>query len=96
MATIRNTKPVSLCIVTIDGNQLLMPSDKGLKLVELLQHAQTARWDYSDRSDGRTYIIGGSVDAEYRAVKQSQLKLPEAESRPKPARGQTLLLESDL
>lgn len=93
MATTRNTKAVSLCIVTVQHIQLLMPSDKGLKLVELLQHAQHAQWDYSDRSDGRTYVVGEQVEAEYRAVKQSQLKLPESETPPKPARGQTLLLE---
>ncbi|SDO77676.1 hypothetical protein SAMN05216303_102327 [Rhodoferax sp. OV413] len=95
MATNRNTKPVSLCIVTISHTQFLMPADKGLKLVELLQHAQHAQWDYSDRSDGRTYIVGEQVEAEYRAVKQSQLKLQKSETPEKPARGQTLLLERD-
>jgi hypothetical protein len=46
MAT-RSTKPTSICRVSIDHRDYLMPADKGMKLVELLQPAVECRRDYA-------------------------------------------------
>lgn len=79
-------KPVAMCCVSIAHSDYLMPADKGMKLVELLQSAFEARRDYGDR--GYTYAIGEQPSVELSLVKASQIKAKRTECN---AAGQMLL-----
>lgn len=72
-----------LCIVSIDiCTQLLLPANKGLQLVALLQSAQLVELDYATaRSDGAYEVKEDAVRVEYRAVKGSQIRQRSAASR---------------
>jgi hypothetical protein len=70
-------KPVSMCCVTIGGfEEFLMPADKGMKLVELLQHAVHCRRDYE--SHDYRYHVKDAPAVELRLVKPSQIVMPRA------------------
>ena len=68
----RPIKAVPMCCVTINYVAFLMPADKGMKLVELLQSAFDAHKDYRDR--GYIYQIGEQPSVEFCLVRASQLK----------------------
>ncbi len=77
------TRDTNLCIVSIDlCTQLLMPANKGLQLVALLQSAQLVELDYaSARVDYAYEVKEAAVRVEYRAVKSSQIRQPDAAPR---------------
>jgi len=79
-------KPVAMCCVSIAYNDYLMPADKGMKLVELLQSAFAARKGYGDH--GYTYAFGEQPSVELSLVKASQIKARRADTN---AAGQMLL-----
>lgn len=64
----------AMCNVTIEYVELLLPADKGLKLVELLQHAVTCRKRYEE--GGQTYTAEEAVPVEFTSVKLSQIRMP--------------------
>jgi hypothetical protein len=65
-------KPVAMCCVSIAHNDYLLPADKGMKLVELLQSAFETRKDWGDRSF--SYQVGDQPHVEFCLVKASQIK----------------------
>lgn len=66
-------KPVPMCCVTIGIiGQYIMPADKGMKLVELLQTAFEANRNYADR--GYVYDVGDQPEVEFALVKPSQIR----------------------
>lgn len=65
-------KPVPMCCVTIDFRCYIMPADKGMKLVELLQTAFEADKNYADR--GYVYGVGDQPEVEFAMVKPSQIR----------------------
>jgi len=65
-------KPVAMCCVTIGYKEYLLPADKGMKLVELLQSAFETEKKYESR--GYTYYVGDQPEVELALVKASQLK----------------------
>ena len=65
-------KPVAMCCVTIGYMVYLMPADKGMKVVELMQEAFDTSKSYEDR--GYCYHVGEQPSVEYCLVKPSQLK----------------------
>lgn len=79
-------KPAPMCCVSIAHSDYLMPADKGMKLVELLQSAFKARRDYGD--GGYTYVIGEQPSVELSLVKASQIKARRTDTN---AAGQMLL-----
>lgn len=70
--TTRQTKPVAMCCVTIDYQEFLMPADKGMKVVELLQSAFKCERRYDERSD-RKYYIGEQPQVEFALVRSNQV-----------------------
>lgn len=77
-------KAVAMCCVTIGHQDFLLPADKGMKLVEIMQSAFSAEKRYGDRA--YAYYLGDQPAVELALVRESQLK-------PKPADlgGQRLL-----
>lgn len=71
MATTKKP-PQRLCCVSIDYHSLLLPADKGRKLVELLEDAVRVRQHF----DGRTpvFLIEEPVQVEYHSVKPDQVR----------------------
>ena len=71
MATTKKP-PQRLCCVSIDYHSLLLPADKGRKLVELLEDAVRVRQHH----DGRTavFLIEEPVQVEYHSVKPDQVR----------------------
>ena len=59
-------KPVPMCCVNIDFNYYIMPADKGMKLVELLQTAFKANKNYDDR--GYVYGVGDQPEVDRKSV----------------------------
>jgi hypothetical protein len=75
------TKQVQLCCISIGYQDLLMPADKGMKVLELLQSAVSCK---------RTYEAGYAYTAEdqptlgLELVKASQVRMPEGSIAPSP------------
>jgi hypothetical protein len=79
-------KAVAMCCVSIAHNDYLLPADKGMKLVELLQSAFAAQKYYGDH--GYTYAFGEQPSVELSLVKASQIKARRTDTN---AAGQMLL-----
>lgn len=65
-------KPVAMCCVTIGYEEYLLPADKGMKLVELLQSAFKTERKYG--GGGYFYYLGDQPEVVLTLVKASQLK----------------------
>ena len=77
------TKPApNLCVVNVHHLQLLLPMDKGMKLVELLQHAVRVDRDWIDHAT--VYTVRGSdpLDVELAMVRSNQVRMPNGELHP--------------
>lgn len=80
-------KPVAMCCVTIGYHKYLLPSDKGMKLVEILQSALQTEKQYDSRLNC-VYYVGDQPEVGLTLVKASQLKQ-------KPKDGDQLLIGMD-
>jgi hypothetical protein len=71
------TRPANtpLAFVEIGLVDLLMPLNKALQLVELMQHAVTCKPDY-ERGLGRQYTPGATPDVSIVNVRPDQLVAP--------------------
>lgn len=67
-----------MCCVAIGYQTYLLPSDRGMKLVELLQSAVECERTYDI---GFAYVPGDQPEVTYAVVKASQIKAPSAEHR---------------
>jgi hypothetical protein len=74
MAT-RAAKNAAMCCVSIDHNDFLLPADKGMKLVELLQHAVCCDRHYESRD--YSYKVHDAPAVEFYLVKPSQIVMPQ-------------------
>lgn len=72
-------KPVPMCCVTIDHNTFLLPVDKGMKLVELMQHAVSCDCRYDA---GYRYLVRETPSIELAVVKPSQVVMPRGAEPP--------------
>lgn len=63
-----------MCVVSVDFQYLMLPADKGMKLVELLQSAVRVEPEYRDRD--YSYQVGDQPSVEYKSVKASQVRMP--------------------
>lgn len=79
-------KPVPMCCVSIGHSDYLMPADKGMKLVDLLQSAFATRKDFGDRN--YFYVIGDQPEVEFALVRPSQIRQQSADTN---GAGQRLL-----
>ncbi len=75
------TKP--MCCVAIGYKTLLMPADKGMKLVELLQYAVECERRYASHE---AYAVGEHPRVELIMVKPGQIQMPEGVVESMPAR----------
>lgn len=64
-------KPVAMCCVSIGYQDFLLPADKGMKLVELLQSAFQVEKSYANRT---SYVVGDQPEVELALVRASQIK----------------------
>lgn len=68
------------CVVTIGYQTLVLPANKGMALVELLQHAVTAEPKFMSLRD--TYTVGEQPRVELSLVKPEQLIFPDGSKVP--------------
>lgn len=75
----RTTKSGPMCVVNIGFHcELLMPADKGMKLVALLQDSLLVRLDYQGTSAKNLYVSGDLPEVNYTSVKPDQVVMPQA------------------
>lgn len=77
-------KAVAMCCVTIGHLDFLLPADKGMRLVEIMQSAFSAEKRYGERA--YAYYLGEQPAVELALVRESQLK-----QKPNNQDGQRLL-----
>jgi hypothetical protein len=86
----RPVKPVPMCCVSIGYHvELIMPTDKGMKLVDILQSSFVCKKDYEERG----YVYRPEDEApcvEFATVSPKQIR-----AMTTPRRAGTLLLEND-
>lgn len=76
------SKPTQqMAFIAIGHNYFLMESSKGMKVVELMQHAVKADWNYH-ADEGRSYTAHGPVEVELRLVRADQVHMPQGEPVP--------------
>lgn len=71
----RPAKTVPMCCVTINYQKFLMPADKGMKVVELMQSAFACEESYGERG----YVFQPETEqpsVEYKLVRANQIKAP--------------------
>jgi hypothetical protein len=87
-------KNVPMCVVNIGYHcELLMPADKGMKLVTLLQESMLVRLDYQAASRN-VYVASDAPEVTYSSVKANQVVMPNATPTPQRRKG-PLLLENN-
>lgn len=69
------TKTVQLCCLSIGYNNYLMPMDKAMKVMELMQSAVSCNKEYSGGSQF-TYSVGDQPQCGLDMVKPSQVNTP--------------------
>lgn len=67
-------KPTPMCCVSISYFDLLLPADKGMKLVEILTHAIEVKKDYDE--GGYVYVPQQAPEVQYSAVKTHRIRAP--------------------
>lgn len=86
----RPAKPVPLCCISIGYHvELILPTDKGMKLVDILQSSFVCNKSYEDRG----YVYRPEDEAprvEFETVSPKQIR-----AKTTPQRAGTLLLEND-
>lgn len=75
----RATKPVPMCCVQIGYESYLLPSDKGMKVVELMQSAFTCERNYGPT--GFTYQAVEQPNVEFALVRANQVVAPKGDSK---------------
>jgi hypothetical protein len=90
----RPTKSVAMCFISIGYHlELLMPADKGMKVVELLQSAYACEKNFTC-DPGYSYTPKeAQPEVEFALVRASQIRAPKA--APVSKRQAPLLLEND-
>jgi len=67
-------KPMQMCHVTVGYQNLLMPADKGMRLLELLQHSIECEIDFVGR--GVVYQAGKQPRVEFSLIQPDQVRAP--------------------
>ena len=70
-----------MAAVTIDFVTLLMPADKAMKLVELMQHAVSAENDWVGRKDIYT-VKSDNLNVSLKLLQPNDIRMPDGESMP--------------
>ena len=69
-----------MCVVTVGFQSLALPANKGMALVELLQHSVLVEREFMGMRD--VYIVGEQPRVELSLVKPDQLQFPAGTSMP--------------
>lgn len=82
------TKPTQMAFVRIGYSaELLLPADKAMKLVEILQHAVTCDdRSFSGGALSRSYLVGEQPEVELVMVKANQIQFRPG-TTPEPPKG---------
>lgn len=84
-----STKPTPMACLTIGYRDYLMPSDKAMKVAELMQHAI----ECESKFEGTCYVYTATdqPNVEFSLVRPNQVRMPQGEPAPMPATRQRLL-----
>lgn len=85
----RATKPTQMACLTIGYQDYLMPSDKAMKVAELMQHAIACESNFE--GTGYVYTAKEQPNVEFSLVRPNQVRMPQGEPMPVPAPRQWLL-----
>lgn len=75
-------KQVQMCCVTLNYTDYIMPADKGMKVVALMQSAVPCKEDF----EGHQLVYRADEDpkaVEFKLIHQSQLRGPKAAAAPR-------------
>lgn len=83
------TKPASLAVITMDGfNSYLLPADRALKVVALLEGAVTVERDYTSRNfDRKEWVTNKETTVSYETTKADSIRTPDGAAAQMPKRG---------
>ena len=84
-----STKPTPMACLTIGYRDYLMPSDKAMKVAELMQHA--IECESSFEGTGYVYTAKDQPNVEFSLVRPNQVRMPKGETMPVPTTRQRLL-----
>ena len=84
-----STKPTPMACLTIGYQDYLMPSDKAMKVAELMQHAIECESNFE--GTGYVYTAKDQPNVEFSLVRPNQVRMPQGEPTPMPAPRQRLL-----
>ena len=84
-----STKPTPMACLTIGYRDYLMPSDKAMKVAELMQQAI----ECESKFEGTCYVYTATdqPNVEFSLVRPNQVRMPQGEPAPMPATRQRLL-----
>ncbi len=85
----RATKPTQMARLTIGYQEYLMPSDKAMKVAELMQHAIACESNFE--GTGYVYTAKEQPNVEFSLVRPNQVRMPLGEPMAVPASRQRLL-----
>lgn len=74
------TKPVQMACLRIGYSHYLLPSDKAMKVAELMQHAFECDSSYEDR--GYVYTPTDQPRVEFALVRVNQVRAPKSPTMP--------------
>jgi len=74
MATRPAKSTAQMCVVTIDYHEYLLPLNKGLALVDLMQHAKKCNSNFSISAKKLFYTEDAAPQIEMEVVSANQLK----------------------
>lgn len=68
--------PKSMCVVTLGSDQYLMPTEAGMKVMQLMQQALMCRNTYSDDFRHKQWVAGDTPGLSLEMVKPSEIRMP--------------------
>ncbi|MFY3986084.1 hypothetical protein ACOTJH_29120 [Achromobacter xylosoxidans] len=71
----------AMCCVTIGYQHFLLPADKGMRVLEAMQHAVGCERNY-DHDEGERFFANDPPRINYELVRASQVHLPEGQVQP--------------
>lgn len=75
------SKPVQMASITIGYMRILMPADKAMKVIELMQHAVGVEIHWTHNKD--IYIVQPeALDVSFRHVPASDIRMPDGVAVP--------------
>lgn len=74
----------AMCRVTIGYQDFLMPADKGMRVLEAMQHAIGCDRDYIGHDE--QFIAKEQPRVEFSLVRADQIRMPEGYAQPEPGR----------